>query len=730
MKLNIFKNRNFYVLVVLILVGSVAYYFGTQNTESSSINKTLQLTTTSVKQGDLEKKEEYNGTLRQTDSKILNSPMAGVVTFIPDEGTIVKFGEILFAVDNKPVILVEGSVPFYRTLDLNSDPGPDVLQLEKALVYLGYAADGFAPDDTFDEITSQMLNKLYLDYKIETKSEVTPSEQVAINLKETEVKNIEETIDSGGTTIAEVNDKKKKLDDAKEDATEESAAWKAADTAIKDAEETLTLYRDETNPKTKEKKADGTLDSAIEDLEQTIEEQKRIKALEKGKESGIDATEALAIETAQKAYDDVLKDYNEGVDQEAELAKAKEELEELRLASKSETFSPTNAYASETAIIVGSYINKVGSAVVLNSQLYNISSVGIEVVFQVDASDQETVSIGDSVEIELPTDERVPTVITFIDQVVTQTQTGDFIEVILEVLNPEEIEAYDQAPVKVFVTTEISENVLYVPVNALIALAEGGYALEIYEGEAEGGVFEGESGVDTIYVAVEIGVFTDGFVEIKGNIPVKALDGVSLNVKEGDLVAIVGQSGSGKSTLLNMIGLLDSVTDGSIEIEGKDISDLTDNELSKFRGEKIGFIFQSFFLLPGLTAQENVAEGLLYQGISRSERLEKAGDVLEQVGLGDRLSHLPKELSGGQQQRVAIARALVQDPAFVLADEPTGNLDKESGINILNILKELNDQGKTVIMITHNQEHANMFKKVIELVDGKIVKNEKKKTKN
>ena len=216
----------------------------------------------------------------------------------------------------------------------------------------------------------------------------------------------------------------------------------------------------------------------------------------------------------------------------------------------------------------------------------------------------------------------------------------------------------------------------------------------------------------------------------EGPPPVKALDGVSLNVKEGDLVAIVGQSGSGKSTLLNMIGLLDSVTDGSIEIEGKDISDLTDNELSKFRGEKIGFIFQSFFLLPGLTAQENVAEGLLYQGISRPERLEKAGEVLEQVGLGDRFSHLPKELSGGQQQRVAIARALVQDPAFVLADEPTGNLDKESGINILNILKDLNNQGKTVIMITHNQEHANMFKKVIELVDGKIVKNEKKKTKN
>jgi putative ABC transport system ATP-binding protein len=199
------------------------------------------------------------------------------------------------------------------------------------------------------------------------------------------------------------------------------------------------------------------------------------------------------------------------------------------------------------------------------------------------------------------------------------------------------------------------------------------------------------------------------------------LDGVTLEVQKGDFVAIVGQSGSGKSTLLNMIGLLDSVTEGTIDIEGKNISELSDNELSKFRGEKIGFIFQSFFLLPGLTAQENVAEGLLYQGISRTERLESATKVLEQVGLGDRTTHLPKELSGGQQQRVAIARALVQDPAFVLADEPTGNLDKESGLNILNILKELNNQGKTVIMITHNQEHADMFEKVIELVDGKVV---------
>ena len=202
---------------------------------------------------------------------------------------------------------------------------------------------------------------------------------------------------------------------------------------------------------------------------------------------------------------------------------------------------------------------------------------------------------------------------------------------------------------------------------------------------------------------------------------VKAIDELSLEIQEGDLVSIVGQSGSGKSTLLNMIGLLDTVTKGIVEIEGQDISSLSDNELSKFRGEKIGFIFQSFFLLPGLTAQENVAEGLLYQGIKREERLKKAAEVLENVGLGDRITHQPTELSGGQQQRVAIARALVQDPAFILADEPTGNLDKESGMNILNILKELNKQGKTVVMITHNQEHAKKFKKVITLTDGKIV---------
>ena len=203
--------------------------------------------------------------------------------------------------------------------------------------------------------------------------------------------------------------------------------------------------------------------------------------------------------------------------------------------------------------------------------------------------------------------------------------------------------------------------------------------------------------------------------------PVRALDGVSLEIKQGDFVSIVGQSGSGKSTFLNMIGLLDSITDGSIEIEGKNVSELSDNELSKFRGEKIGFIFQSFFLLPGLTAQDNVAEGLLYQGISRTKRLEKAKEVLEQVGLGDRLTHLPKELSGGQQQRVAIARALVQDPAFVLADEPTGNLDPATSLEIMNILNSINSQGTSIIMATHDYQLISKNpKKTIRIENERI----------
>ena len=535
---NIFKLKNLFILVAVAALAYGGYYFGTQNTETSSSSKTLELTTVAIQKGDLAKKEEYSGTLQQTDKKVLKTATAGVVTYLPDEGAVISFGEILFAIDNKPAILLEGETPFYRSLDMNSDSGKDIEQLENALVFLGYAKDDFVPDQTFDQETSDMLNSLFTDYGIETKSEITPEEQIAIKNKEDQIETIQDTIDSGGTTLAEVNNKKKTLDDLQEDSvttlaevnskkktlddaiensTKENAAWQAATDLIDGYYQQIELLKDLTNPKTAAKSQD-TRDDEIKNYEDLIEEQKRIREMEEGEGSVVDAAEALAIENAQKAYDEALESYNKGVDKAAELQQAEEELEELQLAAKSETFSPTNALASETPIIVGSYITSEGSAVAANSQMYNISSTGVEVVFQIDASDQDMVSIGDSVEVELPSEDRIKATISYIDPVVTQGQNGDFIEVKLDISSTEDVKVYDQAPVDVFVTSEVSQDVLYVPVNALIALAEGGYALEIYNGESEVGVFEGVSGVDTTYVGVEIGVFTDGFVEVSGNI--------------------------------------------------------------------------------------------------------------------------------------------------------------------------------------------------------------------
>ena len=205
-----------------------------------------------------------------------------------------------------------------------------------------------------------------------------------------------------------------------------------------------------------------------------------------------------------------------------------------------------------------------------------------------------------------------------------------------------------------------------------------------------------------------------------GEIDLQVLKGIDLDIRQGDFVSIVGPSGSGKSTLMNIIGCLDTPTTGEYYLDGREISNYKGNELAKIRNEKIGFIFQKFNLLPRLTAFENVELPLIYRGEKSSLRKEKVEEALISVGLKDRMRHNPTELSGGQQQRVAIARALVGSPPILLADEPTGNLDTKSGSEVLSIIERLNDEGKTIIVITHDLEVAQVSKEKITIRDGLI----------
>ena len=211
---------------------------------------------------------------------------------------------------------------------------------------------------------------------------------------------------------------------------------------------------------------------------------------------------------------------------------------------------------------------------------------------------------------------------------------------------------------------------------------------------------------------------------IMGDSIVHALDHVNVSIGDGEFTSIMGPSGSGKSTMMNILGCLDRPTSGHYFLRGRDIAGYDDNELAHTRNAEIGFVFQNFNLLPKLTAQVNVALPLVYAGVPEEERMERAAKALDAVGLGNRLDHKPNEMSGGQRQRVAIARALVNNPAIIMADEPTGNLDTKSSYEIMDIFKAMNDEGKTIVMVTHEPDIAEQTKRILVMRDGRLVSDE------
>ncbi|MGH9015204.1 MAG: ABC transporter ATP-binding protein [Acidimicrobiia bacterium] len=234
-----------------------------------------------------------------------------------------------------------------------------------------------------------------------------------------------------------------------------------------------------------------------------------------------------------------------------------------------------------------------------------------------------------------------------------------------------------------------------------------------------------EAAADRVDGPRPVAELTDVTRVYPGHPPVRALCEARLRIDYGELVGIVGPSGSGKTTMLNVLGTLDRADAGTVRVDGHDVSTLTDRQLSALRAHQIGFVFQQFFLAPGVSALDNVADGLLYTGLRLTERRRQASETLERVGLAERAHHRPNELSGGQRQRAAVARALVGRPSLLLADEPTGALDSESGAGVLELLRELHASGTTIVVITHDHDVANMLPRQVHLRDGRIISDER-----